>query len=289
MRKLRYLLEAWAVRALLALFRLLGLDRASAFGGWIARRIGPFTKAHRTMQNNLRRTFPEWSETKRRDLAANVWDNLGRTAAEFAFLNDPVMFERVQVTGLEALDTLKTQGNGSIFVSAHYGNWELAPKIASDRGLQLSLIYRKANNPYVEKIITRTRGHLYDELTPKGASGARALTEQLKKGLSIGMLVDQKMNDGIPVPFFGHDAMTAPATASLALKYGAPIIPARVIRTQGAHFKAIIEPPLVYEKTGDRQQDMRHIMTLINQTLERWIREHPEQWFWVHNRWPKDA
>ena len=100
------------------------------------------------------------------------------------------------------------------------------------------------------------------------------------------MLVDQKMNDGIAVPFFGRDAMTAPALAQLAMRYDMPIIPARVVRRQGAHFDSVIYPPLAYEKTGDSARDTLAIMTAINAMLESWIRETPEQWFWVHRRWP---
>src|SRR5207253_2644034 len=107
-----------------------------------------------------------------------------------------------------------------------------------------------------------------------------------KNGQSLAMLIDQKMNDGIAVPFFGRDAMTAPAIAEFALRYNLELIPARVVRTKGCHFEATIFPPMAYEKTGDEEKDVLTIMTAINAILETWIREHPEQWFWVHKRWP---
>ena len=121
---------------------------------------------------------------------------------------------------------------------------------------------------------------------PKGPKGSIKMLRALKEGHSLAMLVDQKMNDGIAVPFFGRDAMTAPAIAEFALRYDMPLIPARVIRTQGAHFKATIYPPLTCKKTGDTEKDVLTIMTTVNATLESWIRENPEQWFWVHKRWP---
>ena len=102
----------------------------------------------------------------------------------------------------------------------------------------------------------------------------------------MAMLIDQKMNDGIAVPFFGRDAMTAPAIAEFALRYDMPLIPVRAVRTKDCHFEVTIYPPLAYEKTGDDEKDILAIMTQINAQLESWIREYPEQWFWVHKRWP---
>jgi len=100
------------------------------------------------------------------------------------------------------------------------------------------------------------------------------------------MMVDQKMNDGIPVPFFGRDVMTAPALAELALRYDCPVVPARVERLKGAYFRLLIYPPLELVKTGDRQADVAANMAQVNAILEQWIRDTPEQWLWLHNRWP---
>jgi KDO2-lipid IV(A) lauroyltransferase len=288
MKKLRYLLEAIVTRLIMGIFHLLGLDRASALGGWLARTIGPRTRAHTTMRRNLAKALPELDETTRQQIATAVWDNLGRTTAEFTFLDHPSIRERMTIEGLEHIDAIRDSEKGAIFFSAHFGNWELAPKLARDHDLSVSLIYRKANNPWVEKIITGKRAKLYNATTPKGKHGARAMMQQLQRGLCIGMLVDQKMNEGIAVPFFGHDAMTAPAIAQLAIKYEAPLLPIHVVRKQGATFHAIVEPPLTYPTTGERSKDVYTIMTQINQTIEGWIREHPEQWFWVHQRWPKE-
>ena len=100
------------------------------------------------------------------------------------------------------------------------------------------------------------------------------------------MMVDQKMNDGIPVPFFGRDVMTAPALAELALRYDCPVVPARVERLKGAQFRLLIYPPLELVKTGDRQADVAANMAQVNAILEQWIRDTPEQWLGRHNRGP---
>jgi KDO2-lipid IV(A) lauroyltransferase len=101
------------------------------------------------------------------------------------------------------------------------------------------------------------------------------------------MLVDQKMNDGIPVPFFGRDAMTAPALAKFALHFNCAVVPVRVDRLPHARFRITAEPPLAYERTGDAPRDELALMAQVNQVLERWIREQPDHWFWLHRRWPE--
>ena len=125
-----------------------------------------------------------------------------------------------------------------------------------------------------------------EDIVPKGPRGARDAVAALKAGRRLGMLVDQKMNDGIVVPFLGQDAMTAPAVAELAYRYDCPLVPARVERLDGARFRVSFFPPLEKPASGDRQADIRELMSLVNATLGDWIQERPEQWLWVHNRWP---
>jgi KDO2-lipid IV(A) lauroyltransferase len=108
------------------------------------------------------------------------------------------------------------------------------------------------------------------------------------RGDHMAMLVDQKMNDGIAVPFLGQEAMTASAIAELAYRFDCPVVPARVERLKGAHFRVTIEPPLEKPATGIREQDVKHLMTMVNDRLGAWINQRPEQWLWVHNRWPAE-
>ena len=121
---------------------------------------------------------------------------------------------------------------------------------------------------------------------PKSRTGARALLEAIKHGGHLGILVDQKYNEGIPVPFFGHDAMTTTAPASFAIRYRIPLVPARVERLVGANFRVTVFPALKVPDSGDLISDTRTVMTEVNSLFERWIREKPEQWLWLHRRWP---
>ncbi|HTR17703.1 MAG TPA: lysophospholipid acyltransferase family protein, partial [Acetobacteraceae bacterium] len=109
----------------------------------------------------------------------------------------------------------------------------------------------------------------------------------LARGGYLAMLTDQKMNDGVEARFFGLPAMTASALAALALRFRCPVVPSHVERIGPARFRLICEPPLPLPDSGDRQADIRQLTQQVNDALERWIRERPESWLWLHRRWPK--
>ena len=154
-------------------------------------------------------------------------------------------------------------------------------------GIPTAAVYRRPDNPYVETLYAGSRAHITGGLVAKGAQGAQALIKRMRAKKRLGMLLDQKMNDGISVPFFNRPAMTAPAAAQFALKYDAVLVPLRVIRLDGVRFKFIVHKPLETAKTGDVQADILTIMTEVNRHMEQWIRENPGQWFWLHRRWPE--
>ena len=268
--------------------RLLPLDVASGLGGWLGRAVGPRIAIARRARRNLERAFPSLPGPGIDAILLGMWDNLGRTILEFPNLG-AIRFSgddrRVEVVGGENIDALRDDGKPGIFFSAHMANWEIAALSVTHRGLPIHLIYRAPNNRWVERLFQR-RWPGIGENIPKGARGARRALKLMGEGGHFGMLVDQKMNDGIPVPFFGRDAMTAPALAQFALKFDCPVVPMRVERLGGAHFRITHQPPLVPSRSGDRHADIAAMMTEVNTILEGWIREHPEQWPWLHSRWP---
>ena len=288
-RGLQYWAEAAGAYVLFGVFRMLPLDWASALGGFLARLIGPRLGVSKRAVLNLRRAMPEIGEARAWEIIRGMWDNLGRVVAEYPHLDEFKVYEpggRVETRNTEIVDPLLAAGKKLIFVSAHFGNWEVASLAASQRGLHIAQIYRAANNPLIDRLIARSRGIIGSELIPKGAIAARRSIEALREGRHLALLVDQKMNDGIPVPFFGRPAMTAPAVAQLAMRFDCAIIPARVERLEGAHFRLTVFPPVEIRKTGNRAADIAATMERVNAVLEGWIRERPELWFWLHRRWP---
>jgi KDO2-lipid IV(A) lauroyltransferase len=282
-------IEGIAARALFGLFRLLPLDAASAVGGFLARSIGPRLGASKRAVVNLRRAMPEIGDDEIRRIVRGMWDNLGRVVAEYPHLHEIEVYGndgRVERDGVDAFLAARARDRRYIFFSAHYGNWEITSLAATQSGFEVAQIYRAANNPFVDRLIQEMRSGIGGELIPKGAVAARRAVAAIQAGRSLTMLVDQKMNDGIAVPFFGRDAMTAPALARLARRYDCIVVPARVERIAGARFRLICEPPLPVPKTEDAHADVLALMTAVNATIERWIRARPEQWFWLHRRWP---
>ena len=182
------------------------------------------------------------------------------------------------------MDRAVAAGRRMIIFSGHIANWEIAMVAAVQYGISVAQIYRAANNPSVDRMITRFRGD--GELIPKGAVAARRAIAVLRRGTHLTMLADQKMNDGIPVPFFGRIAMTSSALASLALRFDCDVLPVRVERLGGARFRLTVFPRLPLTRSGDRHADVATLMARVNQVLEEWIRDRPEEWFWLHRRWP---
>ncbi len=282
-------LEAAAAIVAYSLMRVLPIDMASALGGWLGRTVGPHIPVSARAVKNLSAAFPEKSPSEIAAIVRGMWDNLGRVAAEYPHLGEINVYDpegRVEVSGVEYADLLRDDGRGGIFFSGHIANWEIVSLGATQRDLPLDRVYREANNRLVEWLYQHGRAAVEGALIPKGPAGARVLLRSLKDNRHIAMMVDQKMNDGIPVPFFGRDVMTAPALAELALRYDCPVVPARVERLKGAHFRLLIFPPLELVKTGDRQADIAANMAQVNAIIEQWVRDTPEQWLWLHNRWP---
>jgi KDO2-lipid IV(A) lauroyltransferase len=284
-------LEALGLRLAMAVFGALSLDRASALGGWLGRSFGPWLSVSTVARGNLARAFPEKFDDEITVTVRAMWDNLGRVAAEYAHLGDIEIYGgdgRVEIIGAEIIEQLRDDGIGGIFVAAHLGNWEITPLAASQKDLALTQIYRAANNPLVEPILRRLRAPLGGDHVPKGTPGARKLIQALRRGEHLAIVADQKQNDGIPVPLFGRDAMTAPALAQLALKFQCPVVPTRVERLGGARFRLTVYPPLDLPASGDHDADVAETMRRINALFEDWIRERPEQWLWLHRRWPDE-
>jgi Kdo2-lipid IVA lauroyltransferase/acyltransferase len=282
-------IEGAAAVALMGLFKALPIDAASGLGGWLARTIGPRLGVSKRARRNLELAMPELSPRERERVVFKMWDNLGRVIAEYPHMAGIECFTpgaRLQASGTEHVDAARDRNKPIMFIGGHYGNWE-AMGIASIRyGLTTSLIYRAPNNPIVADLMVRMRGNVGAGVIPKGATGARQLIQALKANTTIGILIDQKMNDGVPVPFFGRDAWTAPGPVELATRYDCTILMVRAIRTSGAHFQVKVSPAIEIARTGDRHADTRTTLIRINQELERWIREDPGQWFWLHKRWP---
>jgi KDO2-lipid IV(A) lauroyltransferase len=272
------------------LLGLLPIDWASSFAGRIARAIGPRLSASNRARRNLRDCFPDWDDARIEATVRDMWENFGRTAGEYPHLrgidvsgDDP----RVEVVGRENIQLLRDDGLPGIFFSAHLGNWELLPMLSAPNDLSIHSVYRAMNAPLAEKVLRQSVGRPEDEMIPKGREGAIRMARVLRKGGHLAIMIDQKLNKGIDVPFFGRPAKTAPALAMFALKYRCPVVPARVERLAGARFRVTLWPPITLPDSGDAKADTLALMTEVNRWVEGWVRDTPGQWLWLHRRWGK--
>lgn len=287
-----HVLEYGLARTLFFFFRMIGLDGASALAGGFTRIVGSLSPFSKRADDNLRAVYPEMSARNRRRIIAGVWENLGRTVGEMAHLDRFRPGEpdgRVEVVIPEGLTQSTPGALPGIFVSGHFANWELMAIALHRTRVNAAFVYRALNNPLLDGYVIRTRGPLMGRLIPKGRHGARPLVDALHERISLGMLVDQKLNGGIRVPFMGLDAMTTPAAARLSLKLGRPIYPARIERLSGAHFRITVERAIDYAPTGDFATDVRNLTILVNERIGSYVHARPEQWLWLHRRWPKDV
>ena len=295
LRDLRWRAEAALLGGAVAGLRWLSPVAASNLGGAVARAIGPLLPVSRVADRNLLLALPELDRVARRRIVRGVWDNLGRTTAEIVQLDRLHRSESGagwEVEGEAHARLVAAHPGPVILVTAHLGNWEMLARAAGEYGIQLATVYRAGPNPYVEAMVTRLRvagafGTM--RMFPKGALGARQAIAHLRGGGRLVLLIDQKMNDGLPAQLFGHVAMTAPAAAALALRLGALVVPAFCRRLGPARMLAACEAPLALPDSGDRAADVEILTQAINDRLEAWVRAQPQDWLWLHRRWPREA
>lgn len=315
LRRMRYMAEAGALYAMYYLLGSIPVTWSSALYGRLARWIGPHLPASNRAVRNLKHAYPEKDDAWIAATVKGMWENFGRTFGEYprlrqlwdesireqvealgeeAFANhkpgDPpitVKGKHVEVVGVENFVAALTDGEPGLMYSAHMANWDLMPMGAARFGLTISVVFRMPNNPYTAGLLKYVRRGL-GELLPKGLHGGIQSAGVLEKGGHLGMLVDQKFNRGLPVKFFGKDAMTAPTLAKLAYRFRCPVYGGYVERLEGANFRIHVLPPLELPDIEDEDAFIREVTTQVTQNVESWVRARPEQWFWLHRRWGKD-
>jgi Kdo2-lipid IVA lauroyltransferase/acyltransferase len=265
---------------------------ASAIGQRLLRRIGPRLVKTAPIERNLRLAFPELSAIERRDLVHEVWGNAGAVLAEYphfpAICHDDFdrHFEFVEKWNLDDYRAGRRHG---VFVSAHVGNWEFNAAAAGAQGIPITVIYAPSRNPFIDRMLRDRRAALGCRLVSL-AEGARPLLRELAEGRSVGLVVDTRDDDGVPIPFFGFDKLTTLAPARLALRFSCELIPVRVERLGPARFRLTVYEPVRPDLALASEKDQAvQMMAEVNRSFERWIRERPGQWLCIKRAWPKNV
>jgi KDO2-lipid IV(A) lauroyltransferase len=285
-------LVAQAFFAFLALLHLLPADRAIDTIEKAARFVGPLYPRSRMARQNLRRAFPERTDTEIEEILREMWGNLGRTAGEYAWLDQIFDFDydhpdrgRFEIAGIDNFVTLREHKGPAICFTAHTGNWEILPVAAAAYGCTITALFRPPSNPFIARKVLAARRTAMGHLVPSKAGVAWALAGILEGGGKVGLLVDQYHLTGIPVTFFGHPTKANHLLAKLARQFDCPVFPARTIRMPGGRFRIEIEPTLDIPRDVKGKVDVPALTQKVNDTVERWVREYPGQWLWLHRRW----
>ncbi|KSV75334.1 lauroyl acyltransferase [Sinorhizobium sp. GL28] len=288
----RQWLIAQFVFLLLTILKMFPADAAIRFMDRALRFIGPKTSRQKLTLTNLRNAFPEKSEAEINEIALESWGNMGRMAAEYVFLDRLFDFDperttpgRVEVSGIPLFLELRDNPRPFIVFTAHSGNFEMLPVAGSAFGLDVTVLFRPPNNPYVAEKVFKFREERMGNLVPSHAGSSFALARQLERGLGVGVLVDQKFRKGLKTKFFGQDVQTNPLLAKLVRQFNCEVYPARCIRLPGGRFRLELEPAIAIPRKADGNVDVTATAQVLNDKVESWVREYPGQWLWYHDRW----
>lgn len=291
-RQFQQWLVAQLVFSFLNFLKLLPADPAIRFADWLMRRIGPRTSRHKLMLTNLANAYPEKSESERQEIAMASWGHMGRLAAEYVFLDRLFDFDpesdtpgRIEVSGIPIFLDLRDNPRPFIVFTAHTGNFELLPVAGNAFGLNVTVMFRPPNNPYIAEKVFSFRAARMGKLVPSHAGSSFALARQLEGGRAVGVLVDQKFQKGLSTLFFGNPVQTNPLLAKLVRQFDCEVYPARCIRLPNNRYRLEIEPKIEVPRNEKGTVDVQAIGQLLNDKVESWVRENPEQWLWYHDRW----
>jgi Kdo2-lipid IVA lauroyltransferase/acyltransferase len=238
---------------------------------------------------NLEMVFPEKSLAERRRILRGVFTSLGRQLAElcrFPKYTPDNVDDVVVYDGLENYERAYAQGKGVLFLTAHFGGWELSAFAHSLHGHWLHIVMRPMDNEYLDRLLQRYRT-LYGNKTVAKDDFVRGLLGAMKAGETVGILMDTNMTppQGIFVDFFGIPACTASGLARIALRTDAAVVPGFTIWDPAlGKYRLRFEPALELIRTGHLEADIAANTQMFTQVIEDYVREYPDQWLWVHRR-----
>jgi Kdo2-lipid IVA lauroyltransferase/acyltransferase len=270
-------------------------DKTANLFGRITRLIAPAMREQRIGRANLTAAFPEKSPKEIEEILAGVWENLGRVGAEFAHIDhiwdyveekpDPAGRIVISPRSVELFRQLRRDGKPALIFASHLANWELPALAAVAHKLETTILYRRPNIASADRIIQEMRQVKMGTLVPAGRDAPLRLAEALKQGQHVAMLVDQYLTGGVEVTFFGRKTRANPMLARLLRQVECPVHGVRMIRLPKGRFRAEVTEEISPVRDSDGRIDVQGTTQAITNVVERWVREHPEQWLWLHRRW----
>lgn len=266
-------------------YRLLGKGYVTIIC-FLIKFFGPLSKHHQRIVKNLDLAFPDMSADKKSKIAKESWTNIAKIPYDFFMARYTPYKMKLEISGLEHLEALKKSGQNAIFFSGHNACWEIFRVAAHQQGIDIAIIYRAFNNPMFDAYARRFMDHGFASIFQKNPLGVRKMIEHVRNNGHVLILNDQRLSKGVSVPFFNHNALTAPSAAELAMKYDLPLIPVFVTRKGWGDYKIIIYPEIkIVSKITDRKTKIHAALSEMNKIFETHIQQYPHEWFWLHQRW----
>ena len=286
MKKIIYFIEFLLVKLLFIICKIIGYKLASNFGFFIGKNFGNFFRKKKSIIDNLYKS-KIIIKISNNQFANNVLGNYGRILAEYPFLKDfrkNKLEQFIQIDGIENLNKIKNNNKPVVFISGHFNNFELMAMQIEKNGINLAAIYRPLNNVFLNKTMEQIRTkYICKNQIRKGRSGTRQILENLRKGNSIALMIDQRVTEGIKIDFFGNLASTTTIPAQIIKKYECDLVPIYIERLQKHNFKMYVSQPIAIYSEKSQKEISEHLNTI----LEKMILKNPDQWIWTHNRWKK--
>ena len=285
MKKVKYFFQYLIIKVLFFLFKILGYENSSNFGGLIGKIFGPFLKSKKIIKENILKLNPNFSEDEINNLTKLMWENYGRIFAEYMFIKDfrlNKLSKYIKINGESNLNEIKLNNKPVVFISAHFSNFELMAMQIEKSGINLGAVYRPLNNIYLNKTMENLRkNYICRNQIKKGISGVREILKLFQKNFSVAMMIDQRVTEGLKISFFNSYAYSTSIPVQLVKKFDCPIIPVHIERKNKIYFEITFGKPINF----DKHDNLETISQSLNNWLEKMISKNPSQWIWSHNRW----
>ena len=284
MRKVFYLIEFILIKLFFFILIIIGYKNGSNLGDFIGRLFGPIFRSKKLIENNLEQSGIVDKKSYNK-IISKIYGNYGRILAEYPFLKafrNSKLNKFIEIDGLENLNKIKREKRRAVFISGHFNNFELMALQIEKAGINLCAIYRPLNNVFLNKTMEEIRENfICKNQIKKGRSGTRQIIENIKKGNSVALMIDQRVREGIKINFFGKPASTTTIPAQLIKKYKCDLVPIYIERRKNNYFKMFVSEPI---KIGNNKS-IKEITEHLNKILEKMILKNIDQWIWTHDRW----
>ncbi len=285
MKYIKYLIQFFLAIISFFIFKILGASFSSQLSGKIFELIGPYFRSKKLIHSNIRKALPKINLNDLEKTTKLMWNNYGRIFAEYMFMKEfraGKLASNIKIEGQDILEEIKNSNKQVVFISGHFGNFELMAMHLEKSGINLSAIYRPLNNLFLNYIMEAIRKkYICKNQIRKGIGGLKKLIKLKKNNSSTAIMIDQRVSEGILSNFFNHKASTTTIPAELIKKFNIDIVPVYIERVKDINFKITIHKPLKFNK----ENSIENITHKLNQILETMILNKPEQWIWSHNRW----